>query len=313
MKRLIIPVLAAAAVASPLSPTPVASAEAAVAQIGQRAPGRLLGRLRERRAQQDAPIDLQQILPGARMETLSYGPSSLQTYDVYTPPRAIQAPVLIMVHGGAWKVGDKEASAVVENKLRHWLPQGFIVVSVNYRLLPEAMAFEQAQDVARAVQSISDQASGWGGDPDSVILMGHSAGAHIAALLASQPDYVQRPLAGAVILDSAVLDVDTVMGRRHPGFYDEAFGSDPAYWRQASPADQWSTRATPMMVVCSSRRPDDPCSEARTFAAMTSASGARTPVLPVDLSHRDVNQTLGLDSAYTRAVDAFISARLRRN
>lgn len=313
MNRLILSALAATALASPVALSPVASAEPAVTQLGQRAPGRLLDRLRERRTQQDAPVDLEQILPGARKETFSYGPSSLQTYDVYTPPRATNAPVLVMVHGGAWKIGDKDASAVVDNKLRHWLPQGFIVVSVNYRLLPEAMAFEQAQDVARAIQSISDQAPAWGGDRGSIILMGHSAGAHIAALLASQPDYVQRPLAGAVILDSAVLDVDTVMGRRHPGFYDEAFGSDPAYWRQASPADQWSPRATPMMVVCSSRRPDDPCDEARDFARMTSASGVRTPVLPVDLSHRDVNETLGQDSAYTRAVDAFISARLRRS
>lgn len=310
MRRLVIPLLTIATLASPLGPFDAPASHAAASESEPPAQGRLLGRLRERRGRDNAPIDLQAIMPGAQKHTEAYGPSAAQTVDVYTPPAATGAPILIMVHGGAWKTGDKEAAAVVENKLKHWLPRGFIVVSVNYRLLPEAMALEQAQDVALAVQTVADQAGDWGGDPASIVLMGHSAGAHLVALLASEPDLVQRPIAGAVILDSAALDIDTVMGRRHLGFYDEAFGSDPAYWRAASPADQWTPAATPMMIVCSSRRADDPCAEARTFAQMTAAAGVRTPVLPQPLSHREINETLGLDSAYTNSVDAFITVRL---
>jgi acetyl esterase/lipase len=162
-----------------------------------------------------------------------------------------------------------------------------------------------------AVQSIADQAGRWGGDAASIILMGHSAGAHLVALLSAQPSLVQRPIAGAVILDSAVLDVDAVMARRHPGFYDEAFGADRDYWRAASPADQWTPTATPMMIVCSTRRADDPCAEARTFAEMTAAAGVRTSVLPQPLRHREINENLGLPGAYSQSVDTFIDAQLR--
>lgn len=264
----------------------------------------------DRRVAASPPVDLETIVPGARRRTESYGPSPDQAFDIYVPPNAANAPVLIMVHGGGWRTGDKAHPPVIANKLRYWLPRGYILVSVNYRLLPDAMAYEQAQDVAEAIRRISDRAPDWGGDPGALILMGHSAGAHLAALLSARPEMVGRPVAGAVILDTAVLDVEAVMTRRHLPLYDNAFGADPANWRRASPADQWTPAATPMMIVCSTQRPDDPCAEANAFARMTAGAGRQTPVLPVALSHGEVNGDLGLPGDYTRAVDNFISERL---
>ena len=104
--------------------------------------------------------------------------------------------------------------------------------------------------------------------------MGHSAGAHLVALvnaspaLARQAD-VPRPWLGAVALDSAALDVPALMGqRRVPKLYQDAFGADPAYWRSTSPQQQLTRNALPMLLVCASQRhfPTSPCDEARKFA-----------------------------------------------
>lgn len=275
-----------------------------------RLPPALRERLLEKKAEEERPIDLQAILPGARKQTDAYGTDAAQRLDVYVPPGARGAPILIMVHGGAWMIGDKANTGSVENKLEHWLTRGWIVVSVNYRMLPDAMAHAQAEDVAEAVQWVQGYAEDWGGDPRKIILMGHSAGAHLVALVSSKPAMVGQSWAGTVVLDSAAMQVSAIMAGRHPGFYDQAFGADPAYWSQASPMDQWTPKAVPMMLVCSTRRPDDPCDDARRFQAKAQAAGRDIPVLPQALTHADINRTLGLPGAYTDAVDAFIADRL---
>lgn len=291
----------------------LAVTSAADAQIGMRAKmrERMAQRLQEKKAQEERPIDLQAILPGARKLTAAYGPDRAQALDVYIPPNAPRdAPVIVMVHGGAWKIGDKANTGSVENKLKHWLPAGYVFVSVNYRMLPEAMAYTQAQDVAAALRWTQDHARDWGASERRIILMGHSAGAHLVALLSSKPSMVGKPWAGTVVLDSAAMKVSSVMAGRHPRFYDEAFGSDPAGWAQASPMDQWSPSAVPMMLVCSTKRPDKPCDDAQDFQDLTRRAGVDTPVLSQALSHADINGTLGQPSAYTQAVDRFVAGQL---
>jgi hypothetical protein len=102
------------------------------------------------------------------------------------------------------------------------------------------------------------------------------------------------------------------MAGRHPKFYDEAFGGDPANWAEASPMDQWTPSAVPMFLVCSTRRPDKPCDDARAFQALAKRVNVPMPVLPQPLTHADVNRTLGLSGDYTDAVDRFIAERLGR-
>ena len=283
------------------------------AQLGLGLRGQLMQRLQEKKAEEERSIDLHAIQPGARKSTEAYGADPAQRLDVYIPPRARNAPILIMVHGGAWMIGDKANTGSVENKLKHWLARDWIVVSVNYRMLPDAMAYEQAEDVAEAVRWAQGHAEDWGGDPRKIILMGHSAGAHLVALVSSKPEMVGRPWAGTVVLDSAAMQISTTMTGQHPRFYDQAFGADPAYWAKASPMDQWTPKAVPMLLVCSTRRPDDPCDDARRFQAKARAGGRDMPVLPQALTHADINRTLGLPGAYTDAVDGFMTARLSRS
>lgn len=271
---------------------------------------RLAQRLEQKRVEEARPIDLQAIAPGARKLTQSYGTAKGQAIDVYIPPGAHDAPVIVMVHGGAWKIGDKANTGSIENKLKYWLPKGYVFVSVNYRLLPEAMADAQAQDVAEAMQWVQAYAADWGASDRRIVLMGHSAGAHLVALLSSKPEMVGKPWAGTVVLDSAAMKISTVMQGRHPRFYDEAFGSDPAAWAKVSPMDQWTPAAVPMFVVCSTQRPDKPCDDAKAFQTQVQKAGKTMPILPQALSHADINRTLGLPGAYTQAVDAWVRQRV---
>lgn len=254
------------------------------------------------------------ILPGARRLTLSYGADAAQALDVFIPPHAQGAPILVMVHGGGWRLGDKTSPGVIDNKLKFWLPKGYILVSVNYRLLPTPIS-EQAKDVAAAVAYVENHAAAWDGDGDKLILMGHSAGAHLAALLSADPSRVVaaggHAWRGTVVLDSAALDVASVMNKRHAKLYDDAFGKDPAYWASVSPAAQLKPDAVPMQLVCSLKRPDNSCGQSNAFAAKLQAIGQDAPVVPQELTHMQINHDLGLPGAYTDAVDAFIAAHLR--
>ena len=119
---------------------------------------------------------------------VSYGTDAKERFDVYTPLHvntSTLAPVIFMVHGGAWKIGDKKSQSVVENKVNYWVAKGYIVISTNYKLLPEAPVNEQVNDVAKALGFAQAKSASWGGDKTKFIIMGHSAGAHIIALIAS--------------------------------------------------------------------------------------------------------------------------------
>lgn len=241
---------------------------------------------------------------------IAYGADAKQRMDVYMPPQAHGAPVIFMVHGGAWAIGDKQHDKVVENKLKHWLPRGVGLVSVNYRLVPQVTPTQQLEDITRALIEAQNRIGQWGGDPKRFVLMGHSAGAHLVALLNANPDAAQKlgagPWLGAVLLDSAAMDLVKIMQTpRHYSFYDQAFGQDPVYWPTVSPIHQLNAHAMPMMAVCSTQRAES-CEQAEALIGKAKALGVSATLLPQALSHSDINQVLGISNAYTLAVDAFI-------
>src|SRR5205085_4097967 len=85
---------------------------------------------------------------GAEVERdIPWGPDPIQRLDVYRPPHADGAPVIFMVHGGAWDKGDKALWRTVKNKVAHWVGRGYVLISPNYRMLPAADPVEQANDV----------------------------------------------------------------------------------------------------------------------------------------------------------------------
>ncbi len=240
---------------------------------------------------------------------VAYGPEAAQRMDVYAPREAKKAPIILMVHGGGWRYGDKNSAGVVENKIARWLPRGVIIVSANYRMLPKTDPLEQANDVARALATVQQRATAWGGDPTRIVLMGHSAGAHLVALLAADPAIAAaqgaKPWLGTIPLDSAALDVTAIMGTKHLRLYDNAFGSKSEYWRSASPLHRLTGTPAPMLIVCSSKR-SQPCPEARQFAEKAAVTGGKVTVLPVALSHAAVNRDLGTAGVYTDGVETFL-------
>ncbi|HEX5785591.1 MAG TPA: alpha/beta hydrolase, partial [Burkholderiaceae bacterium] len=86
------------------------------------------------------------------LRNVSYGPDADQRMDVYLPAagQPIQG-VIFMVHGGGWKHGDKRHDNVVDEKVARWVPKGLALVSINYRMLPEAPVQTQADDVRQAL------------------------------------------------------------------------------------------------------------------------------------------------------------------
>ncbi|WNO03655.1 alpha/beta hydrolase [Rhodoferax mekongensis] len=245
------------------------------------------------------------------LRDVPYGNDPKQKMDVYLPdnPAGGPAPVIFMVHGGGWRTGDKRHSNVVDNKAGRWVPKGFVLVSVNNRLLPEADPLDQVRDVARALANAQSRAPAWGADPKQFVLMGHSAGAHLIALLSSSSNYGPQagaqPWLGSVLLDSAALDIAPIMQERHFKLYDAAFGTDPEFWKAASPLQQLHAAAKPMLAVCSTRR-EDSCAQAKAFSAHATTLGVRVQVSGHDLSHGDINKELGLASSYTEGVEVFM-------
>jgi arylformamidase len=248
--------------------------------------------------------------PGTRVvRDVAYGSDPRQRFDVYAPAQVQHAPVIFMVHGGGWRRGDKAMATVVANKIARWLPRGFIVMSTNYRMRPDTAPLQQAGDVARALATAQRQTTQWGGDPQRFILIGHSAGAHLIALLSAKPALAKaqgaQPWLGTISLDGGSLDVVQTMQSRHFPLFDEAFGGNPADWRAASPMQQLHGRIVPFLAVCSSQRRNS-CTQAHDFVDQASAFGSRASVLEEDLSHGEINQQLGLASDYTLAVEHFM-------
>jgi len=275
--------------------------------------GPLLDRLRERRqaAGQADPSS-----PQASLSNVAYGPAREQVYDVYLPSGgaptagAPRSPVIFMVHGGAWAVGDKAMTRVVDAKVARWGARGFALVSVNYRMLPDVPPDGQLRDVAQALAHAQSHAPDWGADPAQFILMGHSAGAHLVALLAGAVPASLGPsgppVLGTVALDSAAMDVHAIMSQPHMRLYDRPFGKDPSYWRAMSPVQQLRQGVAPVLAVCSTRR-EDACAQAQAYVARAAQVGVRAQWLGQDLSHGEINAQLGLDNGYTRSVEAFMA------
>lgn len=260
----------------------------------------------------DTSVTSNSLPAGVRvMRNLAYGADAKQRLDVYLPTHPLtNAPVIIMVHGGAWRTGDKAMSNVVDNKIARWVPDGIVFISINYRLLTQADPLLQAQDVATALAYAQKNAAQWGADAHQFVLMGHSAGAHLVSLLAADPTLATRqgaqPWLGTVSLDSAAYDIPQIMAAKHYRFYDKAFGSDPTYWQAASPLQQLKSQKTAFLAICSTQRPDKPCDQARDFVSQAKSLQISASLQPEPLTHKEINQQLGLNNAYTQRVETFL-------
>lgn len=144
--------------------------------------------------------DVRRIVTGA-----PYGPAPRQKLDVYTAPSSAPRPIAIFLYGGGWTSGYRAGYRFVGQA---YAAAGFAVVIPDYRLHPEAPFPAFVEDAAAALRWAIDHAAEIGGDPAQIVLIGHSAGAHIAAMLALDPQWLR----GAGVDAAAIRAVAALAG-----------------------------------------------------------------------------------------------------
>lgn len=251
---------------------------------------------------------------------VSYGPAPLQKLDIYTPKDSKQKlPIVIFVHGGGWSRGDK-AQGDRKDKGCAYVGQDIIMISTNYRLAPNVVHPEQARDIASAFAWVKEHASEFGGDPNRIYLMGHSAGAHLVDLIGTNDRFLAekklglKDVGGVISLDTASLNLTERRNDAGPEtglvgpMIDTAFGKDPKVLKDASPtlSIQKGKSYPPFLMFCGSKRLN--CVEQhKEFAKAMTAAGGQVTVKPIPLSHGDINRASGQpDSDVFKACVALI-------
>src|SRR5438270_12005373 len=134
-------------------------------------------------------------------------PVERQVLDVYSPKNAKNLPVVFWIHGGGWQTGDKTRLQI---KPQVFVDKGFVFVSTNYRLLPSVDMGTIVRDVAKSIRWVHDHIAEHGGDPKRLLIMGHSAGAQLAALLCTDERYLKEEgLSLAIIKGCVPVDGDS--------------------------------------------------------------------------------------------------------
>lgn len=258
------------------------------------------------------------------VRTLSYGPDKLQKLDFYAAKGRARAPLVVFVHGGGWKRGDKNMMRG-SDKLKDWQAKGFAVASLNYRLVPDARVEDQAADVAAAVALLKRQAPVLAFDADRIVLVGHSAGAHLVALVGTDPQWLggvglpMTAVRGIVPLDGAGYHVPSQVGKNEAVLgdtYVQAFGTDPARQKALSPTLHAQGPNAPAFLILYVQRADAKA-QSEGLAKALRAGGTLVETRQIAgrglKGHMEINRRLG-EAAYpaTAIVDGWLSRLFAR-
>ncbi|MEJ8566111.1 alpha/beta hydrolase [Elongatibacter sediminis] len=226
----------------------------------------------------------------------------LTSLDVYTANEPEpDSPVMVFVHGGGFRVGDKASSKDLDPKPEYFVSKlGYVFVSVNYRLLPEGRHPRNAQDVANALAWVHEHIAGFGGDPEQIFLMGHSAGASLVATVATDPVYLREAgkdlgLLKGVIANEGGYGVDTGVEantQRYEGLYGPDWRDEVAVARVRP-----DSGIPPFMMVhvagVESLVPGSDA-QARGLAQALREAGVQVKLLAVDhVEHFGANERMG--------------------
>ncbi len=260
---------------------------------------------------------------GARPQTLSYGSDPLQALDLWVPRGAKSAPLVLFVHGGGWKRGSKD-TAGSRSMPGHMTAQGYAFASINYRLVPAATVEQQAADVAASLAYLLEKADSLGIDRSRVVLTGHSAGAHLVALVGTDELYLKAvglsfaDIDGVMPNDGAAYDVPTQMqqaGRFMSKTYEQAFGTDVARQKALSPTLHAAAPNAPAFLLLHVQR-EDGVAQAKALADALKRGGSRVEIGSFEgeglKGHADINRKLGEpDYPATPVMDAWLKTVLR--
>jgi arylformamidase len=251
-----------------------------------------------------------------------------QVLDIHAPKDAKNLPVVFWIHGGGWQAGDKSS---VQEKPKAFVDRGFVFVSTNYRLLPKVEMETIFRDVAKSLGWVYKNIAEHGGDPNRIFVMGHSAGAQLAALMCIDDRYLKAEgvpfsaLKGCVPVDGDTYDIPAMIetaatrlrvhGEPPPKFgHRQKFGNDPAKHRDYSAVTHVAKGKgiPPFLILYVADHPD--CSaQARRLASVLKESEIRAVAFGAkDTNHTKLNDNLGVagDPA-TKALDDFVSGLLK--
>ncbi|MCF6322088.1 MAG: alpha/beta hydrolase [Rhizobiaceae bacterium] len=236
---------------------------------------------------------------------ISYGDNLL---DVYSPNGKSGLPIMMFVHGGAWALGNR---GQVGRKPKFFNRAGFVFASVGYSLYPKASAETQAMQIGQAVSHMRANAERYGGDPDRIILMGHSAGCHLATLATLSGS--AKGVRGIICNDTGAYDLfylAKVNGGSLPVIYAAPFRKRKL-WTRWSPITYTARHAgMPLFVPWSGGKNRDRITA--NFISSLRKNGANvTPFNGSSYSHGSINTSIGKNGdRLTSAIMDFVSRTL---
>jgi acetyl esterase/lipase len=252
-----------------------------------------------------------------------------QVLDVYSPPKAKNLPVVFWIHGGGWQTGDKTD---VQVKPRAFTDKGFVFVSTNYRLLPAVDMATLVGDVAKSIHWVHDHIAEYGGDPKRLLIMGHSAGAQLAALICTDDRYLKAEglslaiTKGCVPVDGDTFDVPAIIETAETRWkvhglppakfgHREKFGNDPAKHRDFSTVTHVAKDKgiPPFLILHVAGHPDTTAQALRLGNVLKDAGVPATVFAAKETTHNKINADLGQpDDLATKALFEFIDKALKK-
>lgn len=244
--------------------------------------------------------------------------------DIYSPKEAKSLPVVFWIHGGGWETGDKLS---VQLKPQYFMDQGYVFVAANYRLLPEVEMATIVGDIAKAIRWVHDHVSEHGGDPNQLLIMGHSAGAQLAALVCTDERYLKAEglslnlLKGCVLVDGDTFDIPAIIEtaetrRRVHGLpqakfgHREKFGNDAAKHRDFSAVYHVAKEKghPPFLILHVAGHPDNSAQAQRFGQVLHEANIPVTVFGAKETTHNKINSDLGKDEdPATKALAEFLN------
>src|SRR5438309_1383465 len=252
-----------------------------------------------------------------------------QVLDVYSPHNAKDLPVVFWIHGGGWQTGDKTS---VQIKPQVFVDKGFVFVSTNYRLLPSVDMATIFRDIAKSIRWVHDHVAEHGGDPNRLFVMGHSAGAQLAALICTDDRYLKAEglslaiIKGCVPVDGDTYDVPAIIetaetrrrahGQPQAKFgHREKFGNDPAKHRDFSAVTHVAKdKGIPPFLIMHVADHPDTSAQAQRLAEVLKSAGVTVRVYGArESTHNKINADLGLpDDPGTKALFEFVAEALKK-
>jgi acetyl esterase/lipase len=243
-----------------------------------------------------------------------------QILDVYAPTTGKHRPIVFWIHGGGWQRGDKSD---VQVKPKAFVDKGLVFVSTNYRFVPNVTIKEMAGDVAKAIHWVHQHAEEYGGNSNMILVMGHSAGAQLAALICTDNRYLKAEglslsvIKGCVPVDGDTYDVPMQIASVETPramIYRRKFGDEKSQAEMSAVTHVAKEKhIPPFLILHVSDHPETRSQSQRLAKALQEAEVSAQVFAAQGKDHRTINFDLGMPGDEpTTAVFEFVQKVLVR-